>query len=494
MVGDLAELLVESGLVPQAHIDNVMGRPGSSPARMLDELSALALEHEEALAEIVAEREQLPCVIFSTSTIDITVLGATLPEVTDADPPVLPIAIDGDVVTVAISHADQQSAPILEQLGVALGRRVVVVAAVEAALRHAVDAAVAAHFGGATIWKGERSQSDDVDVHLARPPVRARLPWADSVARALSAMMSADAIPQALSAPASLGTLKLKQVRAPRPATEATPTALAAPQAPTPPPLVARDAYVLVVEDDEAIGRLICKGLEADGVNTHLVGSGDLVADALRARRPDGIVLDAMLPGVHGFEICAALKQSPEWCAVPIIMISAVYRGFQQAREIQETHGADAFIEKPFQLEHVRRVVGDLLQRPVVQPAVTQLEALSEARARALVDHSMTVGDLDAAGAMIDTWIAAHPLSARAWLERGHHAIATDDAFAALRAYERAAVYDRHLFVAQLSLAMLYEQLGFARRARSTWNAAAACAPDADSVTRIRQAMLKEHA
>ncbi len=133
-------------------------------------------------------------------------------------------------------------------------------------------------------------------------------------------------------------------------------------------------------------------------------------------------------------------------------------------------------------------MVGDLLQRPVVQPAATQLEALSEARARALVDHSMTVGDLDAAGAMIDTWIAAHPLSARAWLERGHHAIATDDAFAALRAYER------HLFVAQLSLAMLYEQLGFARRARSTWNAAAACAPDADSVTRIRQAMLKEHA
>src|SRR5690606_3380306 len=109
----------------------------------------------------------------------------------------------------------------LEQLGIALGRRVVVVAALEAALRHAVDAAVAAHFGGAVVWRGERSQSNDVDVHLARPPIRARLPRADSVARALSAMMSADAIPEVLSAPASLGTLKLKQVRAPRTETTA---------------------------------------------------------------------------------------------------------------------------------------------------------------------------------------------------------------------------------------------------------------------------------
>jgi len=59
----------------------------------------------------------------------------------------------------------------------------------------------------------------------------------------------------------------------------------------------------------------------------------------------------------------------------------------------------------------------------------------------------------------------------------------------ALQAYEIAAVYDRTLFGAQVSLAMLYEQLGFSRRARATWMAATVCAPDQDTAQRIRTAL-----
>ena len=167
-------------------------------------------------------------------------------------------------------------------------------------------------------------------------------------------------------------------------------------------------------------------------------------------------------------------------------MISAVFRGFERAREIQEQHGADAFIEKPFQLDHVRRVVADLLRQPLPAAVVTPAQHLSESRARAMVDHHVTVGDIASANAVVTRWLASEPLSARAWLERGHLAMQGTDYMGALQSYEIAAVYDRTMFNAQVSLASLYEQLGFNRRAKTTWLAAAACAPDHETGARIR--------
>jgi CheY-like chemotaxis protein len=256
-------------------------------------------------------------------------------------------------------------------------------------------------------------------------------------------------------------------------------------------PLLATDRrpFALVVEDDEAIGSLLTKALIADGCDAEHVLSGDRVADVLRVRRPDIILLDAMLPGVHGFEICAALKASPEWRSVPIAMVSAVYRSFEQVREIHERHGADVFIEKPFQLQHVRRIVADLLRRS--PPVETRNEArdLSEARTRALVDHHLLIGDVDGATALVERWLVAEPLSARAWLERGHLAITAADHFRALQAYELAALYDRRLFLAQVSLASLSSQLGFTRKAHDAWLRAASCAPDAATADQIRRAL-----
>ncbi len=451
------------------------------------ELLTLLSEHEDAAAEVLAEQTQIPALVFGTSTIDLTTLDQ-VPASFLREQQVLPLFADADAVTVAVGDP-MATAQALQHMGIQLGRRMVAVATAPALLTVAIERALEARAAGDRVLRGGRTVDATVVLTLARPPVKVRLPRADSVARALADVFkdSPENLPAALRAPAALsgptlGTLRLKKIRNPASADMDAGVVER--------PLVVHDQpHVLVVEDDEAIGHLLCRALGADGYETRHILSGDAVAAALVLRRPDLIVLDAMLPGVHGFEICAALKQSPEWRSTPVVMVSAVYRGFERAREIQEQHGADAFVEKPFQLEHVRRVVADLLRQPPPVATTTPTQQLTEARARALVDHHVTMGDADGAARVVDRWLSAEPLSARAWLERGHLAIQADDHVTALRAYEVAAVYDRTLFGAQVSLAMLYEQLGFSRRARATWMAAAVCAPDPDTAQRIRVAI-----
>src|SRR5690606_25004509 len=122
---------------------------------------------------------------------------------------------------------------------------------------------------------------------------------------------------------------------------------------------------VVVVEDDPGIRRLLVRAFEHDGYHVLESESGDGGAALLRARKPDLLVLDAMLPGMHGFELCSRLKAAPGYADVPVLMISAIYTGWERAREILEEHRADAFVEKPFDIHYVRKLASELIGRPL---------------------------------------------------------------------------------------------------------------------------------
>ncbi len=72
----------------------------------------------------------------------------------------------------------------------------------------------------------------------------------------------------------------------------------------------------------------------------------------VKERHPDLIVLDAMLPGVHGFEIARRIKGSQRYGQIPIIMVSAVYRGWRYAEDLKQSCGVEHFIEEA--LSHCR--------------------------------------------------------------------------------------------------------------------------------------------
>jgi len=104
------------------------------------------------------------------------------------------------------------------------------------------------------------------------------------------------------------------------------------------------DIKVVYVEDDERLARLTTQYLTSHNIAVHLVTRGDqAVAEVLRVR-PDVVLLDLMLPGVDGLEVCRQLRDR---CHVPIIMVTA--RGEEADRVIGLEGGADDYVAKPFQ-------------------------------------------------------------------------------------------------------------------------------------------------
>ena len=117
----------------------------------------------------------------------------------------------------------------------------------------------------------------------------------------------------------------------------------------------------LVVEDDPDIGQLLVHYLKKAGFEPTLLTQGRDVIPQVRRALPDVIILDVMLPGQDGLEICRALRADADTGHVPIIMLTA--RGEEADRIVGLELGADDYITKPFSPGEVIARVRALLRR-----------------------------------------------------------------------------------------------------------------------------------
>ena len=120
-------------------------------------------------------------------------------------------------------------------------------------------------------------------------------------------------------------------------------------------------ARIMVVEDEEALTTLLRYNLDAEGYDVETVARGDDADTRLKERVPDLVVLDWMLPGLSGIELCRRLRTRPESKALPIIMLTA--RGEESERVRGLATGADDYIVKPFSVPELIARVRALLRR-----------------------------------------------------------------------------------------------------------------------------------
>ena len=120
-------------------------------------------------------------------------------------------------------------------------------------------------------------------------------------------------------------------------------------------------ARILVVEDEEALTTLLRYNLEAQDYDVEIVMRGDEADTRLKESVPDLVVLDWMLPGLSGIELCRRLRARPETRHLPIIMLTA--RGEESERVRGLSTGADDYIVKPFSVPELLARVGALLRR-----------------------------------------------------------------------------------------------------------------------------------
>ncbi len=118
---------------------------------------------------------------------------------------------------------------------------------------------------------------------------------------------------------------------------------------------------ILVVEDDAAIAELLAYNLEAEGLRPTTAATGEEAEMQLAEDRFDLIVLDWMLPGLSGIELCQRLRRREATRSVPILMLSA--RGEEGDRVRGLATGADDYVAKPFSMPELLARVQALLRR-----------------------------------------------------------------------------------------------------------------------------------
>lgn len=130
---------------------------------------------------------------------------------------------------------------------------------------------------------------------------------------------------------------------------------------------------IMVVEDEEALGVLLRYNLEAEGYEVDIVQRGDDAELTLRERQPDLLILDWMLPGVSGIELCRRLRARPESEKLPIILLTA--RGEESERVRGLATGADDYVVKPFSTPELMARVRALLRRASPESISTLLKS-----------------------------------------------------------------------------------------------------------------------
>ena len=120
-------------------------------------------------------------------------------------------------------------------------------------------------------------------------------------------------------------------------------------------------AKVLVVEDEEPLALLLRYNLEAEGYAVDVVNRGDEAEMAIAESSPDLILLDWMLPGISGLELCRRLRTGKDSRTIPIILLTA--RGEETDRVRGLATGADDYVVKPFSLPELMARVRAILRR-----------------------------------------------------------------------------------------------------------------------------------
>ena len=120
-------------------------------------------------------------------------------------------------------------------------------------------------------------------------------------------------------------------------------------------------ARILIVEDEEALARVLQYNLDAEGYETALAMDGEEAELLLQEQTFDFILLDWMLPGLSGIELCRRLRINPKTRSIPVLMLTA--RGEEADKVRGLSTGADDYVVKPFSLPELKARIKALLRR-----------------------------------------------------------------------------------------------------------------------------------
>jgi DNA-binding response OmpR family regulator len=252
------------------------------------------------------------------------------------------------------------------------------------------------------------------------------------------------------------------------------------------PPPRGEKKKVLVVDDEPDIRRMIRKILQERGHEVVEADRGKLALQMVKLEAPDLVILDAMLPEVHGFDIAKRIRGSSRYGHIPIVMVSAVYRGWRIAQDAKQSYGVDAFLEKPFKVNDLIALVERSFEerKPEVDPEVMSAEAERLLKEGVAAYHA---GDITKAAELLEGGVKIDPLAYRLRFHLGLLYGKRGQIYDAIEQLERAVQIQSQHFASIKNLAILYQQAGFRNKAVEAWERALNVAPDEATKRTIKE-------
>jgi len=134
--------------------------------------------------------------------------------------------------------------------------------------------------------------------------------------------------------------------------------------------------HILVVDDEADLVELISYNLKKEGFSVDSAMDGESALSKIKKGRYDLVVLDLMLPGIQGIEICRMLRNDPKTEALPIIMLTA--KGEEVDKILGLEMGADDYITKPFSPRELVARIKAVLRRSMEKPAPEKILKVGE--------------------------------------------------------------------------------------------------------------------
>lgn len=246
---------------------------------------------------------------------------------------------------------------------------------------------------------------------------------------------------------------------------------------------------MLVVDDEPDIRRLLRRIFEERGFRVLEADRGLAALRMVKDSPPDVMILDAMLPEVHGFDIARRIKGTQRYGHIPIIMVSAVYRGWRFAEDLKSAYGVEAYIEKPFRVADVVSAVETALSRGGRTDSADRISAEAERELAAGI-AAYHAGDMTKATEHLRRGTRIDPLAYRLHFHLGLLYGKQGQLYDAIQELETALDINGRHFPALKNLAVLYQKAGFRNKAIETWERALRVAPDDPTRQSIKEHLL----
>jgi CheY-like chemotaxis protein len=442
------ELIVARGLASAEMVEAAARESRARGEPLCSRLLDLGVDEGE-LASVLAEKHGVPGVDLSHSAISLDLLDL-VPRVVAEGDLILPLSVDGGRIHLAMARPWEDR--VVAEVRFVTGKEVSPYAAVRSALLRAVAEAYEERARGATVWRGRACASEEPRLASVLAGVHA--------AGVVEEIEDADIV------------VEVDTAELPSPAEGR------------------RQRLVLVVDDEPEIRQMVERMLTSKGYQVALAVDGQEALERADALVPDLVLLDAMLPKVHGFDACRRIKASPRTRHVPVVMMTAIYRGWRFAQDARESYGATDYVEKPFRMEDLLQrieVALDAAAAPPPAAAAGEPQSALVARGKELIAE----GKPSEAVAVLSEAVQKDPLSADAQFQLGRALHAAGDPFGAMTALEHAAEAGPAHLPALRALAALYEENGFRRKAAEVLERALPSAADDEVRSAIRKDLMR---